>query len=106
VPLTAVLDMPARHVQLWLAWLVLEWDRPSRGDYYQMATRAAVYQANSKNAGQFTVNRMRLDFGTRRQAPPALSPEEATRRAKARMAARRGMSVEEVEAMQAARRKG
>lgn len=57
-----VLTWPHRKVAVWLAWLDLQWDRPSRSDCYVMQAGHAAAEAMAKKRTTFRVKEWILKF--------------------------------------------
>jgi hypothetical protein len=74
-----------------MAWMRMEWDRPSRSDYYQMQTAALVdnfMDAFRKKAVNATPGDMKIKF---KEPEAALTPEQ--RRHRQEQAARQRKSM-------------
>lgn len=103
--------MTYRQYLAWQAWIDMEWDRPSRSDWYAMQTAAEVQRGylmnNHLDPSQVREANMKLAFQRSRSAQATLSPDqEAAEEAqfqewqmqlsKARALAMRGNIVKEV----------
>lgn len=65
-----MLEMPHIHFLVWLRYLGMEWNMPTRSDYYQMQTAAEIRQIRnsfSKGARSATIREMKLRFTTAEQ---------------------------------------
>lgn len=80
-----------RQFKVWQAWLLDEYNRPSRTDLYLMQIAAVIRQVNCRSVAE--AQRVRLkDFHlTLREPGPKLTTEQATRYAKARWSAAVGI---------------
>jgi hypothetical protein len=84
-----------RQLKIWLAWLDLQWNRPSRSDWYAMQIAfniACVRGMFAKSPPSFGLKDFTIEFG-RKTAPP-LSDEERLVRSKASWLAGAGLVVQ------------
>lgn len=58
-----------RQYLAWMAWLEMQWDRPSRTDWYLMQIAAEVYKKFRKNPAQILVETFKLRFKSSNKAP-------------------------------------
>lgn len=80
---------------MWLTWLDLQWDRPTREDVYQMQVACEVRRGYVKNPRRVNLKDFFLDFGVERKKPK-LTKEQAARVSKARWVGMMGMAVKVV----------
>lgn len=80
-----------RQHTTWVAWLDLEWDRPSRADHYAMQIARCVLQANAKKGARVKHDDMRLKFLA--PTPKPVSVEVATAWSQAKWFAALGMET-------------
>ncbi len=87
--------MTHRQFLAWQAWLELEWDRPSRGDCYQMQVAAEVRRVLAKNPNRIKTNEFKLKFD---RATPVkkVTRAEAAKAAKERSVSRMTAGVTRV----------
>jgi len=69
--------MTWRQFTTWTAWTELEWNRPSRSDYYTMQVGATIEAVNSKKRSRIDLNKRKIKFksGTSQQ-PRGLTREQ------------------------------
>lgn len=66
----SVADLTHREARTWLKWLDLQWDHPSRSDYYTMQNTlyiSSVAGMFSKNAPKTTMKDLQLNFFDREE---------------------------------------
>ena len=86
--------MTLRQEEAWHAWLHMQWNKPSRTDYYLMAVRAALLQKGTN------LRDLRINFIDQQpDGTPVRTPEQeafAVQQSKARWLIAAGMPVKEV----------
>ena len=86
--------MTHRQFNAWQAWLEAEWDKPSRDNWYQMATTTAVMRVLAKNPGQITVADRKLKFESQdKKASPEQRRQVEVAQSKARWVGGMGEGV-------------
>jgi hypothetical protein len=78
-----------RELRVWLAWLDMQWNRPSRTDWYLMRVASEVIRARARDPGSVTPEKMKLKFNVG-EARRSHSVGQASALAKARWFAAAG----------------
>lgn len=76
--------MTHRQFEAWKAWLEEDWNRPDRGDFYQMGTSAEVRRIavglGIVSGSRVSLDDLRLTFQPRERQETALTPDELKQR--------------------------
>ena len=54
--------MSNRHALMWFRWLHIQWNTPSRSDYYLMQIAAEIRRGNLERGQRVAVDDMKLTF--------------------------------------------
>lgn len=65
MPLQEVMESTTeRQLVVWMAWLAIQLNQPSRSDYYSMVIAAEIRRGNSKNPRSVKVGDFKLRFNS------------------------------------------
>lgn len=75
--------MTHRQFDAWRAWLALQWDRPSRADWYAMQTACEVRRVLSSKPNSVRVEQFALQFKDQSERHQPADPAQAAQWSKA-----------------------